>query len=153
MKILTDQGRIIAGNALVGALAIVIVYSGFAYPLTYGSGFWPFNRDWFMFSTDTGYDFELQAEAEMKDGTFGPLDVTPLFSFQVGSDGNRFQETPRTSWAMFNMATYLCTHFPVRWVNLKDYSWQRPMGRRLRASEVPPDKITVNAWVNHYRCR
>jgi hypothetical protein len=139
-------------NIILFVFAGTVIYSGFAYPLQYGTGAWPFNRDWFMFSTDAGYDYELQALGYWKDGSTAPVDVGPLFRFKVGAEGNRFQETPRHQDAMDKMARYLCAKFPLEAITLNDVFWLRPEGKRLKAKDLPPEQLQINTWVDHYRC-
>jgi hypothetical protein len=134
------------------SLLICIVYSGFAYPLHYGSGFWPFNRDWFMFSYDTGYDYFLQAEAETKAGAPMILDVSPHFGFAIGSASNRFQEVPRDFKNMKRLAEFLCANYPIQTISLIDYSWQRPIGRRLELKEIAPAQLSKTTWVERFQC-
>ncbi len=138
-------------NSLLCAYVACIIYSGFAYPLSYGRGFWPWNRGWFMFSSDNGYDYQLTPVGEMHDGTRAELGVTELFRFAVG-DGNRFQETPRYSERMLEMAKYLCTRYPVRAVSLIDHAWRRSPGRRIPLEEVPEKNVTKTVWVDSHRC-
>jgi|GEM_PF-3724892 len=138
-------------NAFLCFYVLCIVYSGFAYPLAYGRGFWPWNRGWFMFSSDNGYDYELQAIGELEDGTRVDIGVGSIFRFAVG-DGNRFQETPRYKERMQQMAEYLCTRFPVRAVTLTDHSWLRTPGKRIPLAEVAPSKIKKTIWVDRHKC-
>ena len=152
MKFWTERRRQLASNTLLVGLLTCIVYSGFAYPLHYGSGFWPFNRDWFMFSYDTGYDYFLQAEAISKEGTPMVLDVSPHFGFTIGSEGSRFQEVPRDFKTMKKLAEFLCANYPIQSVSLIDYSWQRPIGRRLALKDVAAAQLSKTTWVERFQC-
>lgn len=139
-------------NAVLALLVACVVYSGFAWPLAYGRGLWPWNRGWFMFSSESGWDFHLLAEGERLDGGFGPIDVSGLFRVAVG-DGDRFQETPRYVASMKAMAEYLCGKFPLRNVSLTDITWRREPGRRVAYTEVPEAKRTVKKWVEKQPCQ
>lgn len=138
-------------NGVLALFLLGLVYSGFAWPLRYGRGLWPWNRGWFMFSSDSGWDYHLVVEGERADGTTGPLDYSRLFRVRVG-DGDRLQETPRNEAAMRALAGYLCTELKVRSVSLTDHSWRRDPGRRLAYTAVPESKRTVKKWVERQPC-
>lgn len=152
MKLTPDKSRIWALNGMLAVLAVCVVYSGFAYPLHYGRGLWPFNRDWFMFSSEGGYEYELQALGESQEGTVKTLDVSPYFQFGLARHGNRFQETPRDAASMQLLAKYLCHRFPVKSITINDLAWFRPAGRPPTRQEIDPSKITTTTWVDHYKC-
>lgn len=151
-KILTEHGRRLVANSVLVAVLVVIVYSGFAYPLNYGRGFWPWNRQWFMFSYDTGTDFLIKAESEDADGKPVTLDLSPYFRVEIGREGDRFQEGPRDVENMLRLAGYLCTKFSVPWVSINEYYWTRPVVGRIKFHEVPADKISSYTWVNRRPC-
>jgi hypothetical protein len=151
-KFLTPQGRRTLANGIFVVFLGCVLYSGFAYPLTYGSGLWPFNRDWFMFSSESGYDYILEARAITKDGAEILLDPSQEFRFPIGAASDRFQETPRNWYGMQKLATFLCAHYPIREVTLNEISWQRKPGRRLSPKEVPADKLTTTPWIPHFKC-
>ena len=147
----SEKRRRRALNSILVILLGCIIYSGFAYPLHFGDGMWPFNRDWFMFSSDDGYDFELQAEGQFKDGSTSILDVKPLFRFVIGT-GNRFQEVPRDHESMTKLAKYLCEKYPIQEVSIRDLVWLRGPGQRKLLQEIPPSQVRTTNWVKHQPC-
>lgn len=147
----TEERRCQILNGVLAVFLACVIYSGFAYPLNYGDGMWPFNRDWFMFSSDDGYDFELQAEARFKDGSVSLLDVSQRFQFVIGSS-NRFQEVARDEASMNSLAKYLCEKFQIEQVSIRDLSWMRATGRRRTLKDIPPSQIQTRTWVSRYRC-
>jgi hypothetical protein len=151
MKFWSLKARTRAANALLIVYALAVVYSGFAYPLNYGRGFWPFNRDWFMFSYESGYDYELQALGETDQGLVA-MDITPYFQISVASRGNRFQEVPRDVNTMRRLAQYLCGKFHVKSMTINEFTWRRPAGRRYTRQEVEPAKVSSSLWVSGYKC-
>src|SRR6185312_14547280 len=145
---MSHKVRIRLLNGLLAVLAGCVIFSGFAYPLHYGRGLWPFNHDWFMFCDESPQSYQLQAVGEVRPGVFYALDVSRYFNFTVGREGNRFQEIPRRPWVMKKLARYLCRHSFVRSVTLTEFIWPRPPGRPLTRQEVDPAKVKTITLVN-----
>lgn len=152
MSFIPERFRYYFANVFAACFVLAVVYSGFAYPLHYGSGFWPFNCDWFMFSYDTGYDFELEAWGKMQDGAWIKIDPQPYFSLAVGADSNRFQEVTRSQVQMKRLAKYLCQRFPAASITITEVSWIRRAGKRLHAADLPEQSKNTTPWVSDVPC-
>ena len=150
-------------RAVLLGVILTVIPTGLALPLGHWEwSVWPWKKAWFMFGSDTGYQYERQFI-----GHYGPdeqdvLDLSEWFALPVGHHGRRFDEVRRDTATMQRLADYICT----RWneaaasgerrrlvaVSVEDHYWQRPAGRVRTVEEMPPGSVRLWPWVARRRC-
>ncbi len=140
-------------GVLLAAVASTALVSGFAWPLgRWDWSLWPWNRAWFMFSSNDGRHYDLAFFGHLEDGQVVRVDMRRWFGVQQMFASFRYNHLPRTEGALRAVAEYVCRRYNgalgtgprMVQISVVDYSWPQERGQRQPLAEIP--LAAVSAW-------
>lgn len=151
-------------RAILAVLSIVVIMSGFAWPLSQKrevwEALWPWSRAWGMFSWNDGRFYQLQVKGILKDGRAVPVDLSRWFTYPVAFETSRSNEFRRTADNIQALARYVCRRHNEEAVpgermvqiTITDLSWPQERGRRPHPYEVSAPRLFLRTYLEAAPC-
>jgi hypothetical protein len=139
--------------AVLLALVLAVVASGFAWPLGLGSySIWPFSRAWHMFGRNDGNHYQLVVTGELEDGRPAAISMDRWFAYEVTPFSRRYNEIYRDPASVHALAAFVCRRYNadasagarLLRVSIADHTWPIEAGSRRPYTDVP--RSTVRTW-------
>ena len=148
-------------RGLLAVVASTVIVSGFAWALGHWEwSVWPWNRAWFMFSSNDGRHYALTFFGRLQDGRVVPVDMRRWFRVQPGCESLRSNYLPRSAGALRALAHYICRRSNeapdagsrMERITVVDLSWPQERGRRRRSAEVPLAEMAASMYLDDAPC-